>query len=276
MFNLRGKLAQRKEWLAQLRLRRTFEKAYAGKLRDEFNRMAKVASADYLKNGHVSAHVFHDHAINMSQILISLYSTVMLAFAKRALVKAKPKSASGAHEHKDDFGTMAEIINNLAKRWSQRNTAQISDTTRNRINTAIEEGISSGQTPDEIAAEIESTIGDDIGDWRSDVISATEIHGASQFGSLEAAKGLGIDLKKQWVATNDERTRDDHAAMNDTDPVDMDGTFTVGEDEMQYPGDPAGSPAQVVNCRCVLVYVLVDADGNPIDAQEAFDQATAE
>ena len=35
----------------------------------------------------------------------------------------------------------------------------------------------------------------------------------------------------------------------------MDEDFSINGTLMQYPGDPKGGPRNVINCRCVLVYV---------------------
>ena len=35
----------------------------------------------------------------------------------------------------------------------------------------------------------------------------------------------------------------------------MDEDFTIGGAKMEYAGDPKGGAKNVVNCRCVIVYV---------------------
>ena len=51
---------------------------------------------------------------------------------------------------------------------------------------------------------------------------------------------------KQWDAAMDKRTRDSHARV-DGEIRELDEKFSNG---LRFPGDPLGSAAEVVNCRC--------------------------
>ena len=71
------------------------------------------------------------------------------------------------------------------------------------------------------------------------------------------------DLQKQWVSTSDDRTRSHHSAMNGT-KIQMDEDFVVNVKGISYnmarPSDPRGGAVNVVNCRCVLLYVSPEDD----------------
>jgi hypothetical protein len=56
-----------------------------------------------------------------------------------------------------------------------------------------------------------------------------------------------------WKATDDDRTRDDHAEA-DGQEVPAGDYFTVGGEQLLYPGDPDGSLGNTENCRCWLSY----------------------
>ena len=80
----------------------------------------------------------------------------------------------------------------------------------------------------------------------------TIVTGAENKGrqdSYARAEADGIILQKEWLATNDGRTRHSHAAL-DGAIVDQDKKFDNG---LMYPGDPSGRPEEVYNCRCTLV-----------------------
>lgn len=66
-------------------------------------------------------------------------------------------------------------------------------------------------------------------------------------------------LAKEWIATSDERTRDTHWEA-DGQTVGYDEPFEVGDDLLQYPGDPSGSAEEVINCRCAVAYHETGAD----------------
>lgn len=84
-------------------------------------------------------------------------------------------------------------------------------------------------------------------------IARTEVIPASNFGSLEGAKQAGIGLVKVWLSTRDNRTRDPHFAA-DGQKVQLYSKFNVGGELLEYPGDPAGSAGNVIQCRCTQIY----------------------
>lgn len=75
------------------------------------------------------------------------------------------------------------------------------------------------------------------------------------------ARTAGYDLRKSWVATLDARTRPSHIAASLTYDEDgaipVDDEFMVGGEQCLYPRDPALSPEESINCRCVAVSVTV-------------------
>ena len=80
----------------------------------------------------------------------------------------------------------------------------------------------------------------------------TIITSAENGGRIDAynrAEGMGIKLKKQWMATLDGRTRHSHRKL-DQEKRDTNEAFSNG---CMFPGDPNGAPAEVYNCRCCLV-----------------------
>lgn len=94
---------------------------------------------------------------------------------------------------------------------------------------------------------------------RAKTIARTETHNAASFANDEyhqdVRRTLGTKMKKKWIPTEDERTRPAHAEMKNKPAIDMDEKFIVGGKKMKYAGDPAGGPENVINCRCVIIYV---------------------
>ena len=83
----------------------------------------------------------------------------------------------------------------------------------------------------------------------------TMVTGAENKGrqdSYARATADGIILQKEWISTNDSRTRHSHAVL-DGAIVDQDKKFDNG---LLYPGDPNGRPEEVWNCRCALAAVV--------------------
>jgi hypothetical protein len=67
--------------------------------------------------------------------------------------------------------------------------------------------------------------------------------------AMEKAKDKGADVVKQWDSTLDGRTRSSHRAL-DGEIRELNKPFSNGLD---YPGDPEGEAAEVINCRCALL-----------------------
>jgi SPP1 gp7 family putative phage head morphogenesis protein len=83
----------------------------------------------------------------------------------------------------------------------------------------------------------------------------TIVTGAENKGrqdSYAKAEADGIILQKEWLATNDNRTRHSHILL-DGDIVDQDKEFDNG---LMFPGDPNGEPSEVYNCRCSMTAVV--------------------
>jgi hypothetical protein len=62
------------------------------------------------------------------------------------------------------------------------------------------------------------------------------------------------NIRKVWDATNDSRTRPDHAVM-DGDVAGMNEPFTSGSgNQLLYPGDTSlgAGAGDIINCRCVI------------------------
>lgn len=86
---------------------------------------------------------------------------------------------------------------------------------------------------------------------RSQMIAQTEMNGVVNRGSRLAYQQAGL-MKHQWLATFDSNTRDTHAYLNG-EIVELGKMFTNG---LKEPGDPNGTAAEVINCRCTTVPVL--------------------
>lgn len=76
------------------------------------------------------------------------------------------------------------------------------------------------------------------------MIARTEATNANNEGLMEGYKQSGIATHKEWVATQDDRTRDEHLALNG-EVVNVDSDFSNG---LPFP--------QEVNCRCVVAPVF--------------------
>lgn len=126
-----------------------------------------------------------------------------------------------------------------------------------KIANAITQGIIQGEGIPEISKRIARDTG--ISSGRSSTLYArTAMTGAQNAGRLERmeeVEGSGIETKKMWIATLDDRTRDAHQEM-DGQTVGVDEPFTSELGNIMFPGDPSADPANVYNCRCAMKTVF--------------------
>jgi uncharacterized protein with gpF-like domain len=132
---------------------------------------------------------------------------------------------------------------------------QISNTTMRQINRIIKAGELDGLGVSVIATNIFESMRGAFSKYRSATIARTETHTAASYANHAINASLNIpNQKKRWVAVADDRARQWHTAMNGVE-VELDEDFIVRGMPMGYTGDPRGGAANVINCRCVTLYV---------------------
>lgn len=124
------------------------------------------------------------------------------------------------------------------------------DLLKKKITAQVSRSIASGLTYAQTAKALEGYTR--IGYNNAIRIARTEGHRIQTTATMDAmtaAKDMGAKVVKQWDAALDARTRDSHVKV-DGEIRELDKRFSNG---LMYPGDPGGSAAEVVNCRCALL-----------------------
>ena len=154
--------------------------------------------------------------------------------------------------------TPEEALLTAATEWLRANglrgAIQIANTSRRQIAEHIDEGIALNESSHEIAMRILTSVRMRR-PARSEAIGHTEVHAASNYGSLSAAQQTRAQMAKFWVHMADGRVRDAHLAAGGQRRT-LDDAFLVAGERLMFPADTslgAGS-ANVVNCRCHLAY----------------------
>lgn len=121
---------------------------------------------------------------------------------------------------------------------------------RRLIASQITQGVLLGESIPKIAKRIQDVAGSNrAAAVRLARTSTTAAENAGRVDSYKRAKGLGINVQQEWVATLDLRTRKRHRQL-DREKVDVGEKFSNG---CRYPGDPEAPYAETANCRCTLV-----------------------
>lgn len=125
------------------------------------------------------------------------------------------------------------------------------------INNAVTQGIIQGESLDKICLRISEESGErGLNALRRN--ARTAYTGAQNAGRVEGLKRardeLGIHVKKRWMSTLDDKTRDSHQDL-DGKTAEIDEPFESLLGPIMFPGDPDADPGNVYNCRCTLTYV---------------------
>ena len=139
--------------------------------------------------------------------------------------------------------------------------AEVGDATKEFIRQRVEAGMAEGKTRREIAKSIREMYDEWRGPFltpgkegvkRSLRIARTEVHSASGYGQWAAATQSGVVRTHTWLNSMDDRVRESHQ-FSQTVPIDEPYSLPSGA-SMMFPGDPAGGPEEVIQCRCTEIF----------------------
>lgn len=146
-----------------------------------------------------------------------------------------------------DFDLTNPRVQGAIKRRTNKLAGEVSDTTYGKIQDAVNEGGGTSAIAKRIRDDV---FGGEITKARALTIARTESIGALNEAEMIAARESGIITSKEWLATDDARTRDSHHEINGQ-RVDLEEPFGNG---LMHPGDRNGTAEEVINCRCSLLY----------------------
>ena len=152
-----------------------------------------------------------------------------------------------------------EVMAAIERRAAQLAT-YVGETTAQQATAAILAGERAGLSVQEIGRLIaRSVYGPEMTRTRADRIARTETAGAQSQGSWDQAQDMGdLYRSKEWLAFADGKTRPTHSMAMGQGRIAMDAAFANG---LRYSSDPAGSAAEVVNCRCTMAYFTDPVEG---------------
>lgn len=146
---------------------------------------------------------------------------------------------------------------------SSRNITSVNRTTQRRVARTLQEGLDKGEGLKELTDRLEGVL--DGSRARAQTTARTQVAGAVESGRYAGLKKVGAKLKR-WLTARDENVRAAHRTAEQTYAagIPVDEPFVLGSDALMYPGDPGGSPANIINCRCLLL-ALYSAAGKTLD-----------
>ena len=125
-----------------------------------------------------------------------------------------------------------------------------------KINAEMLQAIESGEDISEMSERLQRvTDMNKVSAVRNARTMTTSFENIGRLDGMRAMQEDGTIIKKQWLATNDTKTRDAHAELNG-ETAEIEEPFKNSEGEIMYPADPNASAANVYNCRCTLTFVV--------------------
>jgi len=144
---------------------------------------------------------------------------------------------------------------------AERYAPPIASTLVRDMRAELVAGVRAGERISDLQRRIRRLLVDEVAD-RIDKIVRTEVIGGLNRGTLASYQRSGVVERKQWLTARDGAVRggrrsggfDHRKADGQTVPVDQ--PFDVSGELLMHPGDPNGSPGNIIRCRCTMVPVL--------------------
>ena len=244
------KNVKEREWHRQNRLREPFIKQFQARLKTYYNAMARDVINAFETRSNLQINLVLNERRTILQNLFRIQYTV--------IANAFKNYASDRMQNVKDFDSDFDRKLNL---YIEENVGtlvtDINETTRRRIASIINDSYNSGVSEVETGNLLRNTILG-FGVARANLIARTETHRTASWANETVAENMNIaGTVKEWIAIQDARTRVTHSIASGQQ-IPLEQNFVVGGDRLKYPGDPKGSPAETINCRCSVIYTTPD------------------
>src|SRR6266705_3313669 len=254
--------AEKAAYMKSVESQRTkWEKVVQGRLQDYFRDEHKTIAAAMSRGDVSDASGNIEHALSvleqqgtLKSLIVGIYQDVVEDFGNSVLKDLKYGDASYEQKLLNLHLNLhaPDVLVHLLQIAGEK-VRQIYGTTLAFLQEHITAGVQAGETLDQVAQRVDDLYTSEIIPTRSQTISVTEVHSANEYGSSQAAQLSGLTLRKMWQTVFDDKVRADHAEAQGQE-IDMDEAFDVGGEQLMYPGDPAGSPGNIIGCRCTVIY----------------------
>ena len=152
-----------------------------------------------------------------------------------------------------NVGPILDYIQTRPYNFSQEGVDSLLQQLRDVWNNYLQEGINNRETVQQLTQRIADIFrGTEREEWwRARRIARTESIGAANMSAVDGYRQAGVPYKT-WLTMRDPRVRHSHSPMEEvTIPINQ--KFVVNGALMDAPGDPAGGPAEICNCRCTII-----------------------
>jgi hypothetical protein len=210
----------------------------------------------------------------MFTIMQKLYKEAAILFGNASYRAVGVMSRKASNPFGLNLDWINEMLTFLTK-FGLQLVANMTNTTKMKIDAIISLGIAEGLSSDEIAKMIMEDEELGYAKMRATRIARTEVMRASNYAAYVGASKHEFLVDKIWIATRDSRTR--RIPKNSYDHWDMDGQIKAFDEQFtsvdklgrpvvaDIPGDPKSPKGFTINCRCTVGFIPKrDANGRLI------------
>ena len=173
----------------------------------------------------------------LSEVTDPVVRQLIVESARRGM---RQVNASAAFNVKNPWvAVTVDSFNNRIKHINETTYRDIQEI----LVAVYEEGLGLDQATKQLRAKYKQ-----FAKYRADRIAKTEMNGLVNAGHVMGYQVAGV-AKKEWSSAFLATSRPDHIHA-DGQVVLINAKFEVGPDLLDAPGDPGGSPGNVINCYC--------------------------
>lgn len=202
---------------------------------------------------------------NFTEVLIDNYRKIGGYFKNN--LRRQINSSKNFETKQNANDIIDERLETFYELHAGRQVKEMNNTTMDEFDRNItqirQELTEQGIEPTDVAiAERLEEVSQERARTRSQIIAQTETQIVSEQVKLTEAEVLEEEneverVRKQWITMDDPAVRPAHSAANGQ-AVYVEEDFLVGGERLNMPGDPIGSPGNVINCRCNAVMIRED------------------
>jgi len=245
----------KKIWKRLIRRITPIENEYAKKLQEYFYKIRQDVLSKILGEKSILKKEIKAGGYDINELLFSTeYDAIIQEISRGSFEKAYGLGIESVGIETTFSLTNVRAMDSLSKRI--RAIKEINETVREQLLTTMQpilkEGLREGLAYDTVAGKLAEAARGVLNNAknRAKTIARTEINGAMNQARYDTMKETGIE-KHRWTTSLDSNVRDSHVMLEGQVRT-VDEYFDNG---LQFPHDPAGDPAEVINCRCIAVPV---------------------
>ena len=251
----RQRAAREQTWRRFVHAADPVERAFRRNLQEYFIQQRRIVESN-LNKLKAYAHLARAKASGLADLILFPLQPEQQRLADRSQSFIEQSLATGSALGMDQlpeavsFDVLNPMVMEALKDRVEFFSHRVTQSTAEELIAQIGDGVSGGESITQIAARIGSIYDQAIG-WRSVRIARTETISAFNSGALLSYQSGGA-TSKEWLTAGDERVRPTHQDA-EGQVVGITSKFMVGGEQLDHPGDPMGSPEEIINCRCVLL-----------------------